>query len=60
PGFQFIQDPIEYDTRTHHTDYDVFERLQRDDLMQASVVMASFLWDAANRPEPLPRKYVRP
>ena len=60
PGFQFIQDPIEYDTRTHHTDFDVFERLQRDDLMQASVVMASFLWDAANRAEPMPRKYVRP
>jgi carboxypeptidase Q len=56
PAFQFIQDPIEYDTRTHHTNVDTFERLQRDDLMQASVVMATFLWDAANRPELMPRK----
>lgn len=56
PGFQFIQDDVEYETRTHHTNYDTFERLQKDDLMQASVVMATFVWEAANRAEMLPRK----
>ena len=56
PGFQFIQDSVEYESRTHHTNYDVYERLQRDDLMQAAVVMASFVWEAANRPEMMPRK----
>lgn len=56
PGFQFVQDEVEYGQRTHHTNYDVYERLQRDDLMQAAVVMATFVWEAANRPEMLPRK----
>jgi len=56
PGFQFVQDSVEYETRTHHTNYDVYERLQREDLMQAVVVMATFVWEAANRPEMLPRK----
>jgi len=56
PGFQIIQDELEYEQRTHHTNFDVYERLQRDDLMQAAVVIASFLWEAANRPEMLPRK----
>ncbi len=56
PGFQFIQDSVEYESRTHHTNYDVYERLQRDDLMQAAVVMATFVWEAANRPEMMPRK----
>ena len=56
PGFQFIQDEIEYDTRTHHTNMDVYERLQKGDLMQASVVMAVFAYDAAMRDARLPRK----
>lgn len=56
PGFQFIQDEIEYETRTHHTNQDVFERLQKDDLMQASVVFATFVWHAAMRDGKLPRK----
>ncbi len=56
PGFQFIQDAVEYESRTHHTNYDVYERLQREDLMQSAVVMATFVWEAANRPEMLPRK----
>jgi hypothetical protein len=56
PGFQFIQDDIEYQTRTHHTNQDVYERLQRDDLMQASVVLATFVWQAAMRDAKLPRK----
>lgn len=56
PGFQFIQDVVEYETRTHHTNWDTYERLQRDDLMQAAVVVATFVWEAANRAEMLPRK----
>ncbi len=56
PGFQFIQDPIEYDTRTHHSNMDVFDRIQADDMKQASVIMATFLHQAANREEKLPRK----
>ncbi len=56
PGFQFIQDEMDYDSRTHHTNLDTYDHLYRDDLMQASVVMASFLYNAAMRAEPLPRK----
>jgi carboxypeptidase Q len=56
PGFQFIQDPIEYGTRTHHSSADVYERLQPDDLRQAATVMAVFLWDAANMDDRFPRK----
>ena len=56
PGFQFVQDEIEYGQRTHHTNYDTYERLQRDDLMQAAVVMATFVWETANRNELMPRK----
>ena len=56
PGFQFIQDEADYSTRTHHTNLDVFDRLQRDDLMQAAVVMASFVYHAAMREERFPRK----
>ncbi len=56
PGFQFVQDDVEYFERTHHTNFDTFERLQKDDLEQAAAVMATFVWEAANRPEMLPRK----
>ncbi|HSP17029.1 MAG TPA: M20/M25/M40 family metallo-hydrolase [Thermoanaerobaculia bacterium] len=56
PGFQFIQDQIEYDTRTHHTNEDTYERLQKEDLMQAATVIATFVWEAANRAEMMPRK----
>src|SRR3990172_2242875 len=56
PGFQFIQDPVEYDTRTHHSNMDVYERLQRADIIQSSVIMASFLYHTAMRDEKLPRK----
>jgi len=56
PGFQFIQDTIEYDSRTHHSNQDVFDRVQGDDLKQASVVMAAFLYNTAMRDEMLPRK----
>ncbi|HEY6331816.1 MAG TPA: M20/M25/M40 family metallo-hydrolase [Blastocatellia bacterium] len=56
PGFQFIQDPIEYDTRTHHSNMDVFDRAQEDDLEQAAIIMASFVYNTAMRDEMLPRK----
>jgi len=56
PGFQFIQDPVEYDSRTHHSNMDVFERLQARDLMQNAVIVAAFAYHAANREELFPRK----
>lgn len=56
PAFQFIQDELDYDTRTHHTNIDVFDKAVKGDLMQASIVMASFVAHAANRDEMLPRK----
>jgi Zn-dependent M28 family amino/carboxypeptidase len=56
PGFQFIQDEIEYDTRTHHSNQDVFDRIQADDMKQAATIMAAFIYNAATRDEKLPRK----
>ena len=56
PGFQFIQDGLDYSTRTHHTNLDTFDHLREDELKQASVIMASFLYHAAMRDEKLPRK----
>ncbi len=56
PGFQFIQDPLEYDTRTHHSNMDVYDRLQPDDLKQMAVIVASFVYSAAMRDEKFPRK----
>jgi len=56
PAFQFIQDPIEYESRTHHSNMDVYDRLQPDDLKQAAVIVASFVYEAAMRDQMLPRK----
>jgi Zn-dependent M28 family amino/carboxypeptidase len=56
PGFQFIQDPIEYGERTHHSNMDVFERIQPADMRWNALVVATFAMQAANRPERLPRK----
>jgi hypothetical protein len=56
PGFQFIQDPIEYDSRTHHSNMDVYDRLQAGDLMKNAVIVASFVYHTANREALLPRK----
>ncbi len=56
PAFQFIQDPLDYETRVHHTDLDTFDHLRPEDLRQAAVVLASVLMDAANVDKPLPRK----
>ena len=56
PGFQFIQDPLDYDTRTHHSNMDTYERLQADDLAQAAFVEAIFVYNTATRDQMLPRK----
>ena len=56
PGFQFIQDEVEYSTRTHHSNMDMYDRIQADDMKQASVIMAAFVYNAAMRDEKLPRK----
>lgn len=56
PGFQFIQDPMDYDTRTHHSNMDVYERIQEADMKQMAVIVASFVYLTANRDELLPRK----
>jgi carboxypeptidase Q len=56
PGFQFIQDPIEYSTRTHHTNMDTYDHLIEADLKQAAVIVASFVYNAAQRDAKLPRK----
>ena len=56
PGFQFIQDEIEYDSRTHHSNQDVFDRVQGEDMKQAATIMAAFIYNAAMRDEKVPRK----
>jgi len=56
PGFQFIQDPVEYSTRTHHSNMDLYDHLQAGDLMQASAVMATMVYETAVRAERIPRK----
>jgi hypothetical protein len=55
PGFQFIQDGLDYGNVTHHTNQDVYERLQPDDMKFNAAVVASFAWQAAQRDEKLPR-----
>jgi carboxypeptidase Q len=56
PGFQFIQDPLEYETRTHHSNMDTYDHLFIDDLKQAAVIVAAFVYNTAMRNELLPRK----
>jgi carboxypeptidase Q len=56
PGFQFIQDGVEYNTRTHHSTQDLYDRIQADDMKQAAAVMAAFVYQTAMRDEKLPRK----
>lgn len=56
PGFQFIQDPMDYDTWTHHTQQDLYERVNAQDSIKNAVIMASFVYHAANRDAKLPRK----
>lgn len=56
PGFQFIQDPIEYSSRTHHTSMDLYDKLVAADLQHNAVMTAAFAWLAANRDQKIPRK----
>lgn len=56
PGFQFIQDPLNYETKVHHSNLDLYEAASPDDLKQASAIMASFVYHAAMRDAMLPRK----
>ena len=58
PAFQFIQDPLDYESRVHHTDLDTFDHLRPEDLRQASVVLATLLYYSANSDRVLPRKPV--
>ena len=56
PGFQFIQDPMEYETRTHHSNMDTYEHLSIEDLKQAATIVAAFVYNSAMRDQMLPRK----
>jgi hypothetical protein len=56
PGFQFIQDPVEYGTRTHHSNMDLYERIEPFDMMENAVIVATFVYQTANRDDKLPRK----
>jgi carboxypeptidase Q len=56
PGFQFIQDSMDYGTRTHHSNQDTYDRLSEDDLKQAATIVASFVYNTAQRQEMIPRK----
>jgi carboxypeptidase Q len=58
PAFQFIQDPLDYESRVHHTDLDTYDHLRIEDMKQAAVVLASVLYDAASAEKPLPHKPV--
>jgi carboxypeptidase Q len=55
PGFQFIQDSMDYGTRTHHSNQDTYDRLSEDDLKQAATIVASFVYNTAQRAEMIPR-----
>ena len=59
PGFQFIQDQVEYSTRTHHSNQDNYDRLQADDMKQASTIMAAFVYQTAMMDEKIPRKEMK-
>lgn len=60
PGFQFIQERLDYNSRTHHSNMDFVDRIQRDDLVQQAAVAAVFAWYTANWPEKVPRKAASP
>ena len=59
PAFQFIQDPIEYGSRTHHSNMDSYDHLQPEDLKQAATIIASFIYNAAQREAKIPRKEIK-
>jgi Zn-dependent M28 family amino/carboxypeptidase len=55
PGYQFIQDPLDYESRVHHSSLDTVDHMRADDMRQAAVIMAGMLWQAANSDKELPR-----
>ena len=59
PGFQFIQDPLDYGSRTHHTNQDLLDRIVPDDLKQAAIILAAFAYEAAMADDKLPRKELK-
>jgi len=60
PGFQFVQDELEYSTLTHHSNMDVYDHVSENDLKQAATIVAAFVYLTANRPQMLPRKPLPP
>ena len=60
PAFEFLQDPLDYGTLTHHSNLDVYEHIRPEDLQQASTIMAGFVYDAAMYNQMIPRKPIRP
>jgi hypothetical protein len=56
PGYQFIQDPLDYGSRVHHSSLDTLDHMRADDMRQASVIMAGMLWQSANADKELPRQ----
>jgi carboxypeptidase Q len=56
PGFSFIQDPLDYESKTHHSNMDTYDYLQLDDMKQAAIIVASFVYQASIRADLLPRK----
>lgn len=56
PGYQFIQDPLDYGSRVHHSSLDTLDHMRADDMRQASVIIAGMLWEAANSDKELPRQ----
>jgi hypothetical protein len=60
PGFQFIQDPLNYESKVHHSNLDLYEEAVPDDLKKASAILASFAYHAAMRDAMLPRKPLPP
>ena len=60
PAFEFLQDPLDYGTLTHHSNLDVYEHIRPLDLQQASTIMADFVYNAAMCDEMIPRKPIRP
>src|SRR5258708_27645323 len=60
PGFQFIQDPMDYDTRTHHSNMDVYDRIQPADMEQMAIIGTLFVYHSPTRPQKLPRNDLPP
>jgi Zn-dependent M28 family amino/carboxypeptidase len=60
PGFSFIQDPLDYESKTHHTNMDTYDYLQLDDMKQAAIIVAAFVYQASVRPDLIPRKKLTP